>query len=332
MRRQASWLGPSQVGSSESSTACTGRTQRLCVDLAFAFKSGETIRIMLEMILAQTASGLRMVPPDDVMQSPAFASKAAMELAHLQHFERLTRARFGHLQFDVIGPGTDPPDFLISRSGVRVGLEHTVFAWPERRERAAFFSKLHDRLLDAYGKGRLRGLSGMKVELSFGDLGARPFNVSNALFDELVDSFDELAKKKRPARSSDSEAQGAWPSGTVSSLTWCVSSYANFPLSGSKLANDTGFDVEYTQRQWTTPANVEQALNDSIAIKDQAGVDELLIVAGGPDQAGRQFPAEAMLVDYLLGKLEPSFVRPTYLRRVFVDVWGLERLYLIHEA
>lgn len=287
-------------------------------------------------MLVTGESGEVLSPPDEVVQLPSFATKRAMEFAHLQHFKRQLKSQFPHLQFRLIGDGLDPPDFLISRDGLRFGLELTVFTMPERRERAAFFSKLHDRLLLAYSKGRLRGLSGMKVDLSFGELGARPFAVDEASFEQLLNAFDQLGKLERPNISSDSAAEpdgiSDWPSGKAGLIEWYVSIYSNQPLRGSKLSNATGFEVEYTQRQWIKTDDVIRVISERISAKDREGrgVDELLIVAGGPDQAGRVFPAEAMLAHRLLESRATSIVKPLHIQRVFVDIWGLERLYLVH--
>jgi len=132
------------------------------------------------LILASGASGEVLLPPDEVMQFPSFVAKRAMEFAHLQHFKRMVKSQLPHLQFRLVGDGAEPPDFVLSRDNSHFGLELTVFATPQRRERAAFFSKLHDRLMLAHSKGRLRGLSGMKVDLAFGDLGVKPFAVNDA--------------------------------------------------------------------------------------------------------------------------------------------------------
>lgn len=123
-----------------------------------------------------------------------------------------------------------------------------------------------------------------------------------------------------------------WPSGTVGPLNWYVSSYADHPFRGSKLSNATGFEVEYTHRQSTTTADIRNAINERIVAKDRPGVDELLIVAGGPAQTGKQFPAEAILAFHLLEEEAASFVKPAHLQRVFIDVWGAERLCLIHDS
>ncbi|MBC7994054.1 MAG: hypothetical protein H7Z15_12530 [Rhizobacter sp.] len=285
------------------------------------------------MIIATGEDGEVLSPPDDLIQLPAFSTKRAMEFSHLQHFKRLIKSQLPDLQFRLLGDGADPPDFFLSRSDTKFGLELTMFASAQRRERAAFFSKLHERLLLAYGKGRLRGLSGIKVDMAFGELGAKPVSVDDVLFDQLIEAFDKLGKQKRPSMAPDVEIPSdEWPNGTVGPLNWYASSYADYPFRGSKLSNIMGFEVEYMHRQWTTTAEVERAINERIMAKDRAGVDELLIVAGGPDQAGRQFPAEAILASHLLEKGTPAFVKPAHIQRVFIDVWGAERLYLIHDC
>ena len=285
------------------------------------------------MMISTGEDGELLSPPDDLIQLPGFATKRAMEFAHLQHFKRLIKTQLPDLQFRLLGDGADPPDFLLSRDATKFGLELTVFASAQRRERAAFFWKLHERLLLAYDKGRLRGLSGIKVDLAFGELGAKPVRVDDELFDQLIKAFDQLGRQNRPSMARDVEIPSdEWPNGSVGPLRWYVSSYADHPFRGSKLSNITGFEMEYTHREWTKTADVERAINERIVAKDRGGVDELLIVAGGPDQAGRQFPAEALLASHLLEKGTPAFVKPAHIQRVFIDVWGTERVYLIHDC
>jgi hypothetical protein len=288
------------------------------------------------MISASSTSGEILSPPDEVVQLPSFATKRAMEFAHLQHFKRLIGSQLPHLNFRLIGDGLDPPDFVLSREHSHFGLELTVFATPERRERAAFFSKLHDRLLLAHVKGRLRGLSGIKVDVAFGDLGEKPFAINDDSFEQLVGSFCQLGKQKRSSRSryaaTEPVSAAEWPRGEAGSIRWYVSAYADTPFRGSKLSNATGFEVEYMHRQWVTTEDVARAINERVSAKDRAGqgVDELLIVAGGPDQAGRAFPAEAMLAYHFLEGRAAPIVRPVHIQRVFVDIWWLDRLYVVH--
>lgn len=285
------------------------------------------------MLVVQGGPGESIYPPDGVLQGPPFANKQAMEFTHLQHFKKSVKAHIPELQFRMIGMGDDPPDFLLHRNGVQFGLELTVFASPERRERASFISKIHDRLLDVYKSGRLQGLSGMRIDLAFGSLGGKPFQIDDALFNQLVDAWDDLGKLERPSMDIDVDIpSGEWPTGTVGALEWWVSSYSTQRMSGSKFANITGFEVEYTHREFSAVLDVAGSLSDIIKSKDHPAVDELLIVAGGPDRNGRRYIAESMTAIHLLEGRKYTFDKPTHIKRVFVDVWGPDRAYLIYDG
>jgi len=233
----------------------------------------------------------------------------------------------------MIGMGNDPPDFLLHRNGVQFGLELTVFASPERRARASFISEIHDRLLGVYKEGRLQGLSGMRIDLAFGSLGGKPFQIDDALLNQLVDAWDALGRQKRPSMDIDIDIPSEeWPTGSVGPLVWWVTSYSNQRMSGSKFANITGFEVEYTHREFSGVLDVANSLSEIIKVKDRPAVDELLIVAGGPDRNGRCYIAERMTAIHLLEEKTYTFDKPAHIKRVFVDVWGADRAYLIYDG
>lgn len=290
------------------------------------------------MLTGKSSSGEDFfVPPDNVFQVQPFSSKLAMEFAHLQHFKRLIKRQHPQLLFKLIGNNpSDPPDFYLSRSDVRFGLELTAFATAKRRERANFISKLHDRLIVEYERGALNGLSGLKVDISFGELGGKPFAIEPDAFEQLVGAFEELGSVMRPIITEEmmvSPGDRGWPKGNVGAIKWQVTLQCPLPLTGSKLANRTGFEVEYTHREWLTESEVLRALNESVLAKDRPVNDELLIVAGGPDLFGRIYPAEGVVLTRLLNQsLDLLQTKPKHLKRVFVDVWGADRVYLIHEV
>jgi hypothetical protein len=290
-------------------------------------------------IIGGGADGEHICPSDTVIQAQPYASQRAMEFCHLQHFKRLVKQQHPNLCFRLIGDGGDPPDFIICREGASLGLELTVFASPQRRERAALISDIHDRLIVAYDNGSLRGLTGIRIDLSFFKIGARPTRTGDAALSELVAQLDAIARVVRTPLPANwvysAETHPAWASGEVDggAVKWQVSSISNTPLRGSKFANHTGFEIEYTHREWLAPDEIQKTIEQCVRAKDKpgSGNDELLIVAGAPGKNGRAYPAEAMAVLHHLKNWQGLEINPQYLKRVFLDVWGPEKLYVIYE-
>lgn len=278
-------------------------------------------------------------PPDDVVQvrSP-FPTLHAMEFEHLQHFKRLVKVQFPRLAFRLASSGSNPPDFMVYRTddGVPFGMELTTFGFPtqERQSRAWKFARIHERLLKAYEGGRLAGLSGLKFDVSFGALdGSPPDGLDEATFGELVDALEDVAQLSRPSMETNVDSSEAWPSGVVGggSILWSLSGVTNGCFEGSMLAKRTGFEVECTVREWKTEGELRMQMDETIQAKDVPSNQELLIVAGGPTQQGRMFPAGAVIAMQLVKAWHGPAKVPVHLRRIFLDVWGPEKIFLLYE-
>jgi hypothetical protein len=276
-------------------------------------------------------------PPDDVFQLyPSFPDQRAMEFHHLQHFKRLIKAQMPDLAFRLSGDGDNPPDFMIYREseGKPFGLELTTFGIPtqDRQTRTWHFARLQERLLAVYKCGGLKGLSGLKFDVSFGSLGGTPpKDLEEKTFNELVSALDGTAKLPRPAMDLHSTD---WHSGSVGQgeVFWSLAGVSDGPFDGSVLAKQTGFEVECTMREWKTDAEAIAQMGKTIADKDDPRNTELLIVAGGPTRSGRALPAGAVIAKRVADIWQGPTQKPTYLRRVFLDIWGLEKIVILYES
>lgn len=278
--------------------------------------------------------------PDEVVQlSESFPDIPSLERVHLEHFKRSLSVQMPNLAFACEEPvQKDPPDFLIKRpsDSKQIGLELTTFGTPteDRQRRAWRFSRVHEHLLRAHANGRLRGLVGLKFDVSFGQLdGVQPQDLDDRILDNLVEALELVANLPRPGFSIDSPSE-QWSSGVVGPgvISWSLSGCADGPWRGSMLANQTGFEVEMTVREWTTAATVVAEMNRTIQGKDDPRNEELLIVAGGPTKSGRCFYAGTVLGLVAAQAWSGPAVKPRHLRRVFLDVWGVEKIFLLYEA
>ena len=286
-------------------------------------------------------------PPDDVIQvTPRFVDQRAMEAFHLAHFKRLVEHQLPALAFKVASYGANPPDFLIYRDLADAtspfGLELTTFGFPtkERQQNHWNFSHWQKRLLEAYENGRLGGLSGLKFDISFGELsGPAPKEVDEQAFSELVDALEGVARLPMSAMSEvgcDDWVMGNgddWPEDTVAdgAITWRLAGRGNGPFQGSALAKRAGFEVEITVREYKLQVDVVADMNATIKSKDCPTNRELLIVAAGPAQSGRAFVASGVLARRAIEKWTGPAQRPSYLQRVFLDIWDEEKVYLLYE-
>ena len=57
-----------------------------------------------------------------------------------------------------------------------------------------------------------------------------------------------------------------------------------------------------------------------------------MIVAGGPTLFGRALPAGAVIAKRVSDIWRGLTKQPIHLRRVFLDIWGLEKIVLLYEA
>lgn len=279
-------------------------------------------------------------PPDDVVEvAPPFPTQLALEFQHLQHFKRLVKTQLPHLAFRLVGNGANPPDFLIRRAEdcEPFGMELTTFGTPtqERQSRVWRFSFWQERLLAAYARGRLAGLSGLKFAISFGSMDAPappPDRVDEELFEQLVVALEGVAKLPRPSMSAEPFAE-EWPSGAIDggAINWRLSGVSQAPFRGSKLADYAGFEVELTVDEYKGLEESVRQMESAIAEKDRPENRELLIVAGGPTRSGRAFSAGAVIALHVAEAWKGLATKPTYLHRVFLDIWGLEKVVLLHE-
>ncbi|MDB5849952.1 MAG: hypothetical protein JWP29_3704 [Rhodoferax sp.] len=181
-------------------------------------------------------------PSDDVMQyTLPFRSQRALEANHLAHFKRLVHIQMPAHSFYVGCYGLDPlkpPDFLIYRdkadAATPYGLELTTFGIPTeiRQQNQWIFSQWHHRLLASYNEGRLAGLSGLKFDISFGDLsGQPPKQVADEAFTELVDALESVATIARSCfhwtagEPGPGSKGGDWPGGSIAggTIIWRLS-------------------------------------------------------------------------------------------------------------
>ncbi|MFA8518986.1 hypothetical protein [Xanthomonas campestris] len=241
---------------------------------------------------------------DSVFQWDAYQSKQSMEADHLKHLSDLLKKQNPQLAFETLGPSLDPPDFFISRDGVRSGIELTVWPAEDRIQRAEFFSKLQDKLLSLYESGRLRGLVGMEFRLKFNGLGGKPTRLSDSVLYDLVGQIEGCADSRPNAIDFFGDDSPPMPSGSVvgSGVDWSVTAVADIPFHGSDFANRTGFEISAGQQSNLSQSLFDEILQRVIGEKDKSGTDELLISVGAPNRNGRALTGDVSAISSILKK------------------------------
>ena len=279
-------------------------------------------------------------PPDDIFSStPPFKNKRAMEFAHLQNFKRVIGIRMPHLLFRLIGDGTDPPDFFISRQNAKIGIELTSFALPKYRERTQFFSYFKDKVLKSYSLGKLQNLRGIEIKIVFESPNGKPNLIDDKTFDDFIEELEciDLYKYNINSLSDFSDeyihkmAEISKPH-KIKNIIWNIEAFSTQPAQGSLLANLTGFEITCDMRDWLPVKIIHEELNNLIHKKDKQYTDELLISAGAPDLKGRCFRAEAMLAMHAAENWQGLLRNPHHIKRVFLDIWGMDKIYLLHSV
>lgn len=282
------------------------------------------------IIIGEGETGSFVSTSNEVLHHQAFPTKVAMEFAHLQHFKSALAKLRHKYSWRLVGNNpSDPPDFFITRGEGSIGLELAQFASEGRRQQTKFFESIEERFLEAFHAGRLQNLAGIHVELSFRELGGKPMTLSDQTLGELIVGFESLRDRQWEAvRDATMTADSPFPLGATGSagggsVTWQVNSVATSAFHGGALADEAGFKLTHSYREWIEVGDVIQILDALIEKKDRPTNDELLISAGGPDRDGRMYANEGSAIGIALGtKGLRSQYTPTYLSRVFVDIWG----------
>ncbi|WP_284077170.1 hypothetical protein [Herbaspirillum aquaticum] len=279
-----------------------------------------------------------ITPSDNILKIAPFENKKAMEHAHLRHFQESVKKKFPQYSFSDFQEGADPPDFEIKRGGITSGLELTMYTLGERREQIKFFAKIQEQVKQLVESKAIDSLEGVRIHLSFGELGGKPNKVKDEVLQELMDAFIQLTHRPKGPMPKDLNFKKApYPVGEEGqvgngAIHWMVTGLSNMPLRGSALANATGFELSYTQAFPTSRKEIIAQLQACIDAKDKPGADELLISAGAPDTNGWQIFAESECLIICMKSWKGLDKAPKHLKRIFLDIWGSESVFIIHDA
>jgi len=266
-------------------------------------------------------------------------TKDELELAQVNHYQNAS-TKHPLLSFELIGKGDNPPDFLIKRGDKKVNLDVTSFS-SNRWGDAARFKTLLDDVREAHRDGRLIGLKDIGFFVSFpdnkipGDATLRKIAIP-----EFIHSLELIAKKpwvfEDCLKDFDKPGPGPFPmdqAGTTSDgkLSWYVTHAGVISWTNDFIA-ECGFSIEQSRCTNITLPEITERLDELVKSHDKISIEELVVVAGGPDNYGNGYVEEAKLALIFIeegGKLTNP---PQHLKRVVIYNWRRGTVDIIFEA
>jgi hypothetical protein len=287
-----------------------------------------------------------------VIQTDCDLAKSQVERAEVEHYHQLAGRKHPDLAFEIeeettLRPSNASPDFFINRKGRRLGLDVTDYAFSDRRAADARFEKVKESLASAYRSGRFRMGERMNIWIRFGK---RDIDLKQIKPDlpELIDQLDRIVitpSIEAWANQSDIRGPAPYPlnqGGTTSSgaIEWGVESI--IPLGGFMFGpqsdgfyRECKFQIKHLFVDAKSPSEIAGELDRIVAKHDKQKppnqhIDELLIVAGGPDHKGRCLPGEAARARSFVDG-GGTIAAPARLTRVVLDCWGADSLIVLFD-
>lgn len=271
--------------------------------------------------------------PEQLAGFPGEIEKRTLERLHLERFRFDQILRSGASPFDGVREGADPPDFIVATTETEVRVECVQMALENRRRAHRLFGLLQERLLPGAGDRTFSGLAGSLVEVSFGPRldELPPRRTDDSLVEPLLDTLaaatiDHEARAAFVAKAASGGLPAQLPPQML--LTWktpdeAATFFANVvcpPEQARETLGELGFAIRLQMPIQVTASEALGQLERLVAGHDKAGVDFLLITAGGPDRRGMRYPGEEMVAAFILQE-EPS-VSVHHLKRVTMHLWG----------
>jgi hypothetical protein len=236
----------------------------------------------------------------------------------------------GKHAFENVEPGGDPPDATVDTTSGRIGLEATALTVGNLRRMQARFMALRRRLEGAE-PARFARLAGRIVYVWFeretpdsAALGRPHSGTDTAALDELIDAFaryqpktaDELltpSLREAPAPKLEETSAGA--------RFYAVPMVNVAP--GTMLFSRMGFEIGLAYTTFVTAQSAWGEVQRLVDSHDQAGVDVLLVTAGGPDADGNVFPSEEAAANFLVAHPIGLSRKPEHIKIVYLHLWGV---------
>ena len=277
---------------------------------------------------------------DQLINLSTTLTKTELEEIQKEHYKNAAASN-PHLAFDECRIGNDPPDFIIQRGGKNVSLDLAAFSFSDKRGSAIRFKTVQNAVREAFRAGRLNGLKDIGFMVTFAE-NRIPGDTTlhRTAIPEFIKSIAAIAKRPWsiddfPEDWTDTPGAGPFPmdqSGTSSDgiLSWYVIDCGFLPPT-NEFAKECGFRVETGNLQSLSLQEISERLMEIVKKHDKPEIEELLIVAGGPNRHGEGYSDEATFALFFCQKIGKLSEIPRHLQRVIIDNWRTGSLHIIFD-
>lgn len=258
-----------------------------------------------------------------VCSLPADVDKERLEEIHAQRLVSDIVRTDPKADWQLLGPGGDPPDYMVRVGQEELGLELTVFTAQDRRRGHAEFRRVRASLLDAgpLGFEHLRG----HLVYFWVDTSERPGGVAQAVDrSEIVEGLRDFLPIENPLGDDPNEFfPDVMPDlGVGTADPW---RYLAVPWNGPQSAAYAllGFDIGLCLESSHSATQARKELTRVItsAAHDSDGCDVLAVQVGAPDRNGLIYPTDEVIVDLAVGEMAKTPLPLRHIRRVLIHYW-----------
>ena len=274
--------------------------------------------------------------PDRVAGFDGEVAKEVLERFHLECFRADHVLEYGRTPWDLVERGEDPPDFVVQSSEQKHGVDCAALADHHRRLGYVLMDHLRERLVAGADGRDFSGVVGCVLSVWFGptlsDL--PPKRWDNSIIEPLLDEIaacrvDHEAVARLNAEISARGFPQVMPpvvsTGSVGNIAGFVANVIAGPAEGVRFSTGLGFDVQLSRPAELSAASVLELVQRIVTAHDKPAIEELILIAGGPDRRGMRYPAEEAIAAFLLSQ-EGIKVTAKHLRAVAVHLWFARRI------
>lgn len=239
----------------------------------------------------------------------------------------------------------DRPDFFVERDGVQIGVDVAAFSWTDSRRNSSKFRAVREYLRAAHSAGRLTQCAGLRFMIS---LNSKKFpdvkdNQSfQSSLDEMIAAFETYTIDVDAWNNTDVgacfAAGGDFPfpmresgASTCGVLEWYVSGTG--PIVSS-FGRQCSFEIFHQATMAVTVADIKDRLDEIVGKHDRKPdqqIDEMVIVAGGPDNEGDALAEEESIASFFVQN-GGEIAAPRLIKKVVLVQWSNAKIDVLYDG
>jgi hypothetical protein len=262
-------------------------------------------------------------------------NKQQLELVQLKHYQEKVKKIRPEFNFEIESQA-DRPDFKVCQNNKIHGVDVTEFAFTKRRSAFAQFREVKELLRKAYREGELRSCRGLQINLSFPARDKLRTNQLGNAVKQLVSALNTYYFDGNvPDDWVNTPGPGPFPLGESgisddALVSWYV--VGNLPA-GNSFYKECNFNVEHQYAENVDKNDVRAQLEKIINKHDKPdqNIDELVIVASGPDKYGEAIIDESAICNVFINRWKGSISEPKNIKRIVIDSWNSNDIYVLYD-